>query len=83
MNGTTVKGNYTSAESYAETVVKNVMKRNPRRRIWVGGVVGAIWFVSTFLWATAWVSERGKGKGENEANENRIGFWRSRRGLGS
>jgi hypothetical protein len=46
MDGRAVKGNHTSAEKYAETVVKNVMRRNPKNRIWVGCVVGAIWFVS-------------------------------------
>jgi hypothetical protein len=54
MDGRSVKGNHTSAKKYAETVVLNIMRRNPKKRIWVGGVVGAIWFVSTFLWATAW-----------------------------
>lgn len=54
MNGTAVKGNHTSAQAYAEQVVRNAMKKNPKKRIWVGGVVMAIWTVSTFLWATAW-----------------------------
>jgi hypothetical protein len=54
MDGRSVKENHTSADTYAETVVKNVMRRNPKKRIWEGGVVGAIWFVTTFLWATAW-----------------------------
>jgi hypothetical protein len=55
MNGTTLRNNFTSAEVYADTVVKNAMKKQPKKRIWVGGVVTIIWAVSTFLWVTAWV----------------------------
>ena len=55
MNGTAVRNNFTSTEIYADQVVKNAMKKQPKKRIWVGGVTTIIWAVSTFLWATAWV----------------------------
>lgn len=55
MDGSVVKGNFVPAEGYAKSVVDNALKASPTLRFWAGGVVNAIWFASTFLWATVWV----------------------------
>jgi 1-acylglycerone phosphate reductase len=40
--------------AYAEGVVENALKGSPSKLQWLGNGANGIWFVGTFLWATAW-----------------------------
>lgn len=40
---------------YANSVVSNALKANPKKRHWVGGSASTFWFTSTFGWSTIWV----------------------------
>ncbi|TVY37102.1 NADPH-dependent 1-acyldihydroxyacetone phosphate reductase [Lachnellula subtilissima] len=39
---------------FATAVVKNVLKSNSTKDLWVGGNTFIVWFASTFGWATIW-----------------------------
>ncbi|PVH77427.1 putative short-chain dehydrogenase/reductase [Cadophora sp. DSE1049] len=39
---------------YANAVVNNALKANPKKRHWVGGSASTIWFASAFGWSTIW-----------------------------
>ncbi|KAH8678828.1 putative short-chain dehydrogenase/reductase [Tricladium varicosporioides] len=54
MANTEVKNDAIDVDVYAEQVVSNVLKSNPKKIHWVGGNSFMIWFVSTFGWATIW-----------------------------
>ena len=55
--GGTIDDSVRDADSgYAESVVSNVLKQHPKTLQWAGGSATMIWFVSTFLWHTIWVS---------------------------
>jgi 1-acylglycerone phosphate reductase len=41
---------------YADTVVTNALKSNPKKHQWVGTSAFTIWFASVFGWSTIWVS---------------------------
>ena len=47
-------GTVMSAAKYAELVVNNVLKPNPRKRHWAGTLQKRMWAAHTFLWDTAW-----------------------------
>jgi len=45
-------------EVFATAVVKNALKSNSTKDLWVGGNTFIVWFASTFGWATIWVSKQ-------------------------
>ena len=48
--------NRMDVDVYADAVVKNVLKSNPKKHQWAGASATSVWFLSTFGWATIWVS---------------------------
>lgn len=47
---------FMNVDVYAEEVVKNALKTNPKKVQWLGGSSWVIWFAGTFFWSTIWVS---------------------------
>ncbi|KAB8239005.1 hypothetical protein ETB97_009814 [Aspergillus alliaceus] len=52
--GSTVEGNAMEVNSYAEVVVNNAIRSNPKKHLWSGGGALATWLASTFGWSTVW-----------------------------
>jgi len=67
LNGNFVQPNATDVDVYARGVVKNALKTKPNVNYWIGDSSFVIWFLSTFLWHTIWVSQF-IGIGQNFAN---------------
>jgi short-subunit dehydrogenase len=55
MAGTELEKNGMDVSVYAEAVVTNALKSNPKKHQWVGGSAFTIWFASVFGWSTIWV----------------------------
>jgi len=39
---------------FADKVVKNAMKRHPKKELWAGGRAGRVWLVHRFLGSRVW-----------------------------
>ena len=69
MQGVVASDESSSTQAYADIVADNVLKRNPKKRHWVGNLLTAIWAVNVFLWDTAWASAAAKMRpGRDRAN---------------
>lgn len=53
--GSEVEGNAMEVNSYAEVVVNNAIRSNPKKHLWSGGGALVTWLASTFGWSTVWV----------------------------
>lgn len=53
--GTEVEKNAMDVNSYAEAVVNNAIRSNPKKHLWSGGGALITWLASTFGWSTIWV----------------------------
>lgn len=43
---------------YADDIVRGIIgQKEPQKKIWAGAGASRVWFVSTFLWYSVWVSE--------------------------
>lgn len=56
MDGKRAKSGAAPVEEYAEAVVNNALKSNPKKAPWIGGEVFPIWAAYTFGWHTIWDS---------------------------
>ncbi|KAF2193400.1 putative short-chain dehydrogenase/reductase [Zopfia rhizophila CBS 207.26] len=54
MAGAEIEKDGIDVDIYAEAVVSNALKSNPKKHQWVGGSAFTIWSVSTFGWSTIW-----------------------------
>ncbi|OQD86095.1 hypothetical protein PENANT_c008G07130 [Penicillium antarcticum] len=52
--GSEVEGNAMEVNSYAEVVVNNAIRSNPKKHLWSGGGALLTWLASTFGWSTVW-----------------------------
>ncbi|KAK2764291.1 hypothetical protein FQN54_008983 [Arachnomyces sp. PD_36] len=52
--GTQIEGNAMDVNAYAEVVVNNAIRSNPKKHLWSGGGALLIWLVSAFGWSTIW-----------------------------
>jgi hypothetical protein len=55
MSGKEMENMLVDGRVFADKVVKNAMKRHPKKELWAGGRVGRIWLVHTFLGRLGWV----------------------------
>jgi 1-acylglycerone phosphate reductase len=56
MDGDGIEERWTEVEPYAAAVVKNALKSNPNKDLWVGGNTFNIWLLDSFGWSSIWVS---------------------------
>lgn len=54
MTGKTTARFSSDVNDYADHVVANALRSNPKAHYWYGGSANMIWAVRTFLWATVW-----------------------------
>ncbi|KAF7589382.1 hypothetical protein BBP40_004325 [Aspergillus hancockii] len=52
--GSEVEANAMEVNSYAEVVVNNAIRSNPKKHLWSGGGALVTWLASTFGWSTVW-----------------------------
>ncbi|KAI9035897.1 SDR family oxidoreductase [Aspergillus affinis] len=52
--GSEVEGNAMEVNAYAEVVVNNAIRSNPKKHLWSGGGALVTWLASTFGWSTVW-----------------------------
>jgi 1-acylglycerone phosphate reductase len=55
-DGGVIKAEWIPVEKYAEQVVKNALRTKPNVYLWIGSSASIIWFFSTFMWHTIFVS---------------------------
>jgi hypothetical protein len=55
MDGEGLEDRWTEVDAYATAVVKNALKSNPTKDLWVGGNTFMIWLLDTFGWSSIWV----------------------------
>jgi short-subunit dehydrogenase len=53
--GSELEASAMDVNSYAEVVVKNAIRSNPKKHLWSGGGALVTWLGSTFGWSTIWV----------------------------